>query len=67
MDKSTRNNIQRATPRARKLLQDAYREQLEGTFDILLDGTAAPHPGTHLSAAQRVTREKLVEDAVGPL
>ena len=60
MDKSTRNNIQRATQRARKLLEDAYREQLEGTFDILLDGTVAPHPGTHLSAAQRLTREKLV-------
>ena len=60
MDKSTRNNIQRATQRARKLLEDAYREQLEGTFDILLDGTVAPHSGTHLSAAQRVTREKLV-------
>lgn len=61
MDKTTRNRIQRATQVARKLLEDDYREQLEGTFDILLDGIIAPHPGTHLSAVQRVAREKIVE------
>ena len=39
MDKTTRNHIQRATQAARGLLQEAFREQLEGTYDILLDGT----------------------------
>ena len=39
MDKDTRNNIQRATQAGRILLERAFSEQLEGTFDILLDGT----------------------------
>lgn len=60
MDKATRNNIQRATQRARRLIEDEFREQLEGTFDILLDGTVAAAPGAHLSEAEGVVREKLV-------
>ncbi len=60
MDKATRNNIQRTTQQARRLLEDEFREQLEGTFDILLDGTIAAEAGPHLSEAQRVTREKLI-------
>ncbi len=64
MDKETRNRIQRATQAARRLLEGEYRDQLEGTFDILLDGTVASEPGAHLSEAERVVREKLVA-AVG--
>ena len=60
MDKDTRNHIQRATQAARGLLEQAFREQLEGTFDILLDGTIAERPGKHLSGRQAVVREKLV-------
>lgn len=60
MDKATRNLLQRATQNARRLLEDEYREQLEGTFDILIDGTITPAPGAHLNAPQRLVREKLV-------
>ena len=60
MDSSTRSHIQRATQATRGLLEDAFREQLEGTYDILLDGTIAEQPGSHLSDRQIVIREKLV-------
>ena len=36
MDKETRNAIECATQRARKLLEDDFALQLEGTFDVLL-------------------------------
>ena len=38
MEKSTRNAIERATQKARKLLEAEFADQLEGTFDILRDG-----------------------------
>jgi hypothetical protein len=38
MDRSTRNLIERATQRARRLLEDEFASQLEGTFDILRSG-----------------------------
>ena len=60
MDKSKRKNIQRATQAGRALLERAFSEQLEGIFDILLDGTISEQPGSHLSERQIVTREKLV-------
>ncbi|MFU8805818.1 MAG: Eco57I restriction-modification methylase domain-containing protein [Bradymonadaceae bacterium] len=60
MNKDTRNRIQRATQAARRLLEDEYGEQLEGTFDILLNGTVLPDAGPHLDEDQRVVREKLV-------
>ena len=60
MDKDTRNRIQRATQAARALLEHEYAEQLEGVFDIRLNGTIAAEPGGHLDAAQRVLRTKLV-------
>ena len=60
MDKETRNLIQRATQDARGLLEQEYREQLEGAFDVLLDGTIAPEPGSHLDGHQRLVRQKLV-------
>lgn len=60
MDRETRNRIQRATQAARELLEHEYAEQLEGVFDIRLDGTIAAEPGEHLDAAQRVLRGKLV-------
>jgi len=60
MDKSTRNYIQRATQAGRTILERAFSEQLEGTFDILLDGTISEQAGSHLSDHQKVVREKLV-------
>jgi hypothetical protein len=60
VDKEIRNRIQRATQAARALLEHEYAEQLEGTFDIRLDGTIAAEPGGHLDAAQQVLRTKLV-------
>lgn len=60
MDKDTRNRIQRATQAARALLEQEYAEQLEGEFDIRLDGDIAAAPGEHLDAEQRVLRGKLV-------
>ena len=60
MDKDTRSRIQRATQAARALLEHEYAEQLEGVFDIRLDGTIAAVPGEHLDAGQRVLRTKLV-------
>lgn len=60
MDKETRNRIQRATQGARTLLEREYAEQLEGTFDVRLDGTITAEPGAHLDAEQCVLRDKLV-------
>jgi len=60
MDKSTRNAIERATQQARKLLDDDFSSQLEGTFDVLRSGVIAPSGGVHLSARQQFQRGKLV-------
>lgn len=59
MDKPTRNLIQSATQRARRLLEDEFGQQLEGDYDILPDGTVLPQPGPHLDAHGRLVREKL--------
>ena len=53
MDKEIRNRIQRATQAARALLEREYAEQLEGTFDIRLDGTIAAEPGDTLGIRPR--------------
>jgi Eco57I restriction-modification methylase len=60
MDKDTRNAIERATQRARKLLEADFAEQLEGTYDVLLSGNVAASGGPHLTARQRLLREKIV-------
>jgi len=60
MDKETRNRIERATQAARGLLEQDFADQLAGVFDIRLDGTIAAEPGSHLDAAQRIVRGKLV-------
>jgi hypothetical protein len=59
MDKDTRNAIQRATQRARELLEKEVAQQLEGVYDIRLDGTTPGEPGEHLDEAERLVREKL--------
>ena len=60
MDREARTNIQRATQTARVVLEQEYAAQLEGMFDIRLDGTVAAGPGAHLNATQRALRTKLV-------
>ena len=60
MDRDIRNFIQRATQTARQLVEHEYAEQLEGVFDICLDGTVAAEPGDHLDTTQRALRTKLV-------
>jgi hypothetical protein len=60
MDKETRNAIQSATQKARRLLEDDFAEQLEGAYDILRDGTVAAAGGAHLTGRQHVLRDKIV-------
>ncbi len=61
MDQATRNSLQNATQQARRLLEREITEQLEGTFDVLPNGTIADKPGKHLDASQRLVRTKIVE------
>ncbi|MGF6370775.1 hypothetical protein OKW40_003525 [Paraburkholderia sp. RAU6.4a] len=60
MDKDTRNAIERATQRARKLLEEDFAAQLEGEFDVHRDGTVAAKAGEHLSVRQAFQRERIV-------
>ncbi len=64
MDKTVRNRIEGFTQRARRLLEQELREQLEGEYDILLEGSVGMAPGVHLSAKKKVIWEKLAS-AVG--
>ncbi|VWX60048.1 conserved hypothetical protein [Burkholderiales bacterium 8X] len=60
MNKDTRNAIERATQRARKLLEEDFAAQLEGDFDVHKGGTLAVKAGGHLSARQAFQRERIV-------
>ncbi len=60
MNKDTRNDIERATQRARKLLEDDFASQLEGTFDVQRHGKVAPKAGSHLALRQVFQRDKIV-------
>src|SRR5262245_54358199 len=60
MNKDTRNAIERATQRARKVLEDDFAEQLEGDFDVHREGAVAARAGGHLSARQAFQRERIV-------
>jgi hypothetical protein len=60
MDKATRNAIERATQQARKLLEEDFSLQLEGTFDVLPSRAIASNGGPHLSARQQFQRDKIV-------
>lgn len=61
MDQETRNKLQRATQQIRRLLEDEFAEELEGTFDILPSGKILDSAGKHLIARERLVRRKLVE------
>lgn len=60
MDKTTRSAIERTTQEARKLLDEDFSSQLEGTFDVLRSGAIAAVGGAHLSSRQQFQREKIV-------
>jgi hypothetical protein len=60
MDKDTRNAIERATQRARKLIEEDFAAQLEGDFDVHCDGAVAAKAGSHLSAREAFQRERIV-------
>lgn len=60
MDKDTRNAIERATQKARRLLEEDFAAQLEGNFDILVTGEVAATAGKHLSARDAYRRERIV-------
>jgi hypothetical protein len=60
VEKDTRQRLERLTQNARRLLEQEFREQLEGRYDILLDGQIPLAAGAHLSARERVTWDKLV-------
>jgi len=52
MDRPTRNAIERATQRARRLLEAEFAAQLEGTYDILRDGSIGSSGGAGLAPAE---------------
>jgi hypothetical protein len=60
MDKETRNAIERATQKARRLLEEDFAEQLDGVFDVRADGRIAEKGGAHLSGRQHLLRDKIV-------
>jgi hypothetical protein len=60
MDKETRNAIERATQRARRVLEEDFAEQLEGTYDVIRDGRIGEKPGAHLDGRQKSLRNRIV-------
>jgi hypothetical protein len=60
MNKDTRNAIERVTQRARRLLEDDFASQLEGTYDVLRTGAVALKAGQHLMPRQAFQRDKIV-------
>jgi hypothetical protein len=60
VDKETRNAIERATQRARRLLEEDFAAQLEGDFDVQAGRGIAATGGTHLTARQAYQRERIV-------
>jgi hypothetical protein len=60
MDKAIRNAIEQATQQGRKLLDEDFSSQLEGTFDVLRSGGIGAKAGAHLSALQQSQRDRIV-------
>jgi hypothetical protein len=60
MDKDVRNAIERATQKARHILEEDYAEQLDGVFDVRADGRVAEKGGAHLAGRQHILRDKIV-------
>ena len=60
MDREARGSIDSATQRARRLLEQDFASQLEGTFDVMRSGTIAEMVGSHLTSDQVAKRAKIV-------
>lgn len=60
MDREIRGVIERATQRARRVLEEDLRAQLEGTFDVLPSGAKPGRGGSHLTPRQVFERERIV-------
>ena len=61
MDKPTRNLIFNTTQAIRRLLEEEFALQLEGTFDVHRDGRVAEQPGPQLTPAERLVRQRIVD------
>jgi hypothetical protein len=60
MDKEIRNQLAATTLAIRRLLEEEFARQLEGTFDIFADGRISEKPAATLSPEQRFIREKII-------
>jgi hypothetical protein len=60
MDKDARSAIERATQKARRLLEGDFAEQLDGVYDVRADGRVAEKGGKHLTGRQHLLRDKIV-------
>jgi len=60
MDKDVHNAIERATQKARRILEEDFAEQLDGVFDVRADGRVAEKGGAHLTGRQHILRDKIV-------
>ena len=60
MEKETRGAIEKATQKARSLLEEDFAEQLQGDYDVMEDGRVGEKPGSHLSGRQKALRARIV-------
>jgi hypothetical protein len=60
VDKETRNAIERATQKARRLLEEDFADQLDSVFDVHRSGAIAAKGGTHLIGRQPFDREQIL-------
>jgi hypothetical protein len=60
VEKEQRQKLERLTQAARRMLEQEFREQLEGRYDVLLDGKIGLAPGAHLSEQERVVWQRIV-------
>ncbi len=60
MDKETRNLLANTTQAVRRALEEEFRLQLEGTFDVHEDGRIEERPGAPLDDKQKLVRRKII-------
>ncbi len=60
MDKDTRNLLANTTQAVRRALEEEFRLQLEGTFDVHEDGRIEERPGAPLDDKQQLVRRKTI-------
>lgn len=63
MDRQTRSAIERATQRARALLEEDFGTQLEGRYDMLPSGSITLHPPANLPADE-AARHAVISAAI---